>query len=251
MDVVRLHQAGITYAVATLGTATTQEHLQQNLPADQRAGVLLRRRPRGPARRRGARSRTRCRWRATGASSNSCFCRKDMIPTRWWRRKGAEALRGRASKSALPLSEYLVQQLLQQVDMAPRGRPRQARRAGRAPVCAHAARAFIGTCSLDRLAAEIRMPAAKLQRALTPAGRPLRGEPAPRHGEPGAGTRAEPNRPSRSRMSAGRGNLLSQAISLVLHHPAAARAVARARRSRASTCPASACSTNCSIRRPR
>ena len=27
MDVVRLHQAGITYAVATLGTATTQEHL--------------------------------------------------------------------------------------------------------------------------------------------------------------------------------------------------------------------------------
>ncbi len=29
MDVVRLHQAGITYAVATLGTATTQEHLQK------------------------------------------------------------------------------------------------------------------------------------------------------------------------------------------------------------------------------
>ncbi len=27
MDVVRLHQAGITYAVATLGTATTAEHL--------------------------------------------------------------------------------------------------------------------------------------------------------------------------------------------------------------------------------
>ena len=29
MDVVRLHQAGITYAVATLGTATTQEHLHK------------------------------------------------------------------------------------------------------------------------------------------------------------------------------------------------------------------------------
>ena len=29
MDVVRLHQAGITYAVATLGTATTQEHLSK------------------------------------------------------------------------------------------------------------------------------------------------------------------------------------------------------------------------------
>ena len=29
MDVVRLHQAGITYALATLGTATTQEHLHK------------------------------------------------------------------------------------------------------------------------------------------------------------------------------------------------------------------------------
>ena len=29
MDVVRLHQAGITYAVATLGTATTPEHLKR------------------------------------------------------------------------------------------------------------------------------------------------------------------------------------------------------------------------------
>jgi hypothetical protein len=29
MDVVRLHQAGIAYAVATLGTATTPEHLKR------------------------------------------------------------------------------------------------------------------------------------------------------------------------------------------------------------------------------
>ena len=29
MDVVRLHQAGIAYAVATLGTATTAEHLKR------------------------------------------------------------------------------------------------------------------------------------------------------------------------------------------------------------------------------
>ena len=29
MDVVRLHQAGINYAVATLGTATTPEHLSR------------------------------------------------------------------------------------------------------------------------------------------------------------------------------------------------------------------------------
>ena len=29
MDVVRLHQSGIHYAVATLGTATTPEHLKR------------------------------------------------------------------------------------------------------------------------------------------------------------------------------------------------------------------------------
>ena len=68
MDVVRLHQAGITYAVATLGTATTQEHLQQDLPNHERSGVLFRRRSRRPRRRPGGRSRTRCRWRATAAN---------------------------------------------------------------------------------------------------------------------------------------------------------------------------------------
>ena len=29
MDVVSLHQAGVTYAIATLGTSTTPEHLQR------------------------------------------------------------------------------------------------------------------------------------------------------------------------------------------------------------------------------
>ena len=33
MDAVRLHQAGIDYAVATLGTATTPEHLRAPVPA--------------------------------------------------------------------------------------------------------------------------------------------------------------------------------------------------------------------------
>ena len=37
MDVVRLHQAGITYAVATLGTATTPEHLSARVPDLQRS----------------------------------------------------------------------------------------------------------------------------------------------------------------------------------------------------------------------
>jgi DNA primase len=44
MDVVRLHQAGITYAVATLGYRHHPGASEQDFPADQRTRVLLRRR---------------------------------------------------------------------------------------------------------------------------------------------------------------------------------------------------------------
>ncbi|MHB8478472.1 MAG: hypothetical protein ACYDBZ_19600, partial [Steroidobacteraceae bacterium] len=66
----------------------------------------------------------------------------------------------------------------------------------------------------ERLAARVSMPAAALKKSFMAgeAGRPPvdRAEPTVRH---------------RGRMSIGRGNLLTQAITLVLHHPAAAAAV--------------------------
>ena len=43
MDVVSLHQAGVTYAVATLGTATTPGAPAADFPARRRSRVLLRR----------------------------------------------------------------------------------------------------------------------------------------------------------------------------------------------------------------
>ena len=73
---------------------------------------------------------------------------------------------------------------------------------------------------LDQLAAQIRMPAAKLKDHMQAAA-----APAARRAQ--VPERAEPISRMRSRISVGRGNLLSQAISLVLHHPAAASAVAR------------------------
>jgi DNA primase len=62
------------------------------------------------------------------------------------------------------------------------------------------------------------MPAAKLKEHLGAAGRAVAGAQR-------MPSRAEPTAPKRSRMSAGRGSLLSQAIALVLHHPAATRGV--------------------------
>jgi DNA primase len=64
------------------------------------------------------------------------------------------------------------------------------------------------------------MPAAKLKEHLGAAGRESSAAGVQR-----VPSRAEPTAPKRSRMSAGRGSLLSQAIALVLHHPAAARGV--------------------------
>ena len=41
MDVIALAQHGITYATATLGTATSKTHLESAVPLHSRSGVLL------------------------------------------------------------------------------------------------------------------------------------------------------------------------------------------------------------------
>jgi DNA primase len=73
----------------------------------------------------------------------------------------------------------------------------------------------------DRLAAEIRMPAAKLKELLLAGGPAAPSVPA---SEPAPAARS-PRMQGGRMMSSGRGNLLTQAISLVLHHPVAAAAV--------------------------
>ena len=168
--------------------------------------------------------------------------------------EGAEGFEERL-KSALPLSEYLVRQLVSQVELADvGGRAKLAALA--APLFARMPEGVYRDLTLERLAAEVRMPAAKLREHLTAAGRSAGGGTSGRSRRRGRGARSGrargTNPASRGRMSAGRGNLLSQAIGLVLHHPAAARALgAPPDARRASTSPVSACSTSCSIRRRR
>jgi DNA primase len=127
-----------------------------------------------------------------------------------------------------------VRQLIEQVDLEHvDGRAKLAALA--APLFKRMPDGVYRELLLDRLAAQIRMPAAKLKEHLGAAGRESsagggsgRGAAAAaRHGPAARRTppRAEPTAPGRSRMSAGRGSLLSQAIALVVHHPAAARSV--------------------------
>jgi len=118
---------------------------------------------------------------------------------------------------ALPLSEYLVQQLMAQTDLLHvDGRAKLAALAK--PLFARMPDGVLRELLADRLAAEIRMPAAKLKDLLLSGAGQAPREPA-RH----AAAARRPREP----MSAGRRNMLSQAISLVLHHPKAASAVER------------------------
>jgi DNA primase len=223
MDVVRLHQAGITYAVATLGTATTQEHLHKIFRMTSELVFCF----------DGDRAGLQAAWRALenalplardGRELKFMFLPQGHDPDTLVAAEGADAFESRL-KAALPLSEYLVQHLGSQVDLTHvDGRAKLAALA--APLFGRMPDGIYRELLADRLAAEIHMPAAKLKERLF-AGAGAAGATAagglPRTHR--STMPAEPTDARRSRMSAGRGNLLKQAIALVLHHPAAARAI--------------------------
>jgi DNA primase len=211
MDVVRLHQAGITYAVATLGTATTQEHLNKIFRMTSEVVFCF----------DGDRAGRQAAWRALenalplaqdGRELRFMFLPEGHDPDTLVAEEGAEAFENRL-KTALPLSEYLVQQLLVEVDLDHvDGRAKL--KALAAPLFARMPEGIYREMLADGLAARVSMPARKLKEFFA-TGEPKRTavkgqEPAPRH---------------RGRISVGRGNLLTQAITLVLHHPTAAAAV--------------------------
>ena len=213
MDVVRLHQSGITYAVATLGTATTQEHLNKIFRITSEVVFCF----------DGDRAGRQAAWRALenalplardGRELKFLFLPEGHDPDTLVAEEGAAAFENRL-KTALPLSEYLLQQLLPQVDLTNvDGRAKL--KALAQPLFTRMPEGVYRELLADRLAAEIRMPAAKLKELLFAAGAANRR---------GATDRPEPAPRQRGRMVAGRGNLLTQAITLVLHHPSAAAGV--------------------------
>jgi DNA primase len=116
-------------------------------------------------------------------------------------------------KESLPLSEYLVQQLIAGVDLDHvDGRAKL--KALAEPLFARMPEGIYREMLADRLGARVGMPAHTLKEFFA-AGEPTRVQ---RNGP-------EPKPKPRGRISSGRGNLLTQAITLVLHHPAAAGAI--------------------------
>ncbi|HEX2493937.1 MAG TPA: DNA primase [Steroidobacter sp.] len=115
MDVVRLHQAGITYAAATLGTATTPEHLSRIFRICSEVIFCF----------DGDRAGRAAAWRALENSLNQVregrqirflFLPEGHDPDSLVGAEGAEAFEKRLS-GAMPLSEYFLSHLSSQADL--------------------------------------------------------------------------------------------------------------------------------------
>ena len=211
MDVVRLHQAGIQYAVATLGTATTPEHLKR----------IFRLVPEVVFAFDGDRAGRAAAWRALnnalpelreGRQIRFLFLPEGHDPDTLVGAEGAAAFEARL-EAALPLSEYLVQQLGSEVDLAHADGKARFAELARPLVARVPEEGIYRELLIERLAEAIRLPAQRLH-ALWESG--------PDQG--GAnGVAAQRNRSAQPRnrtsQSAGRGGLLRQAVLMVVHQP--------------------------------
>jgi DNA primase len=214
MDVVRLHQAGIGYAVATLGTATTAEHLKRIFRAVNEVVFAF----------DGDRAGRAAAWRALqntlpeareGREIRFLFLPEGHDPDTLVGAEGREGFEKRIA-AALPLSEYLVREVSTDIDLSHAdGRARFAEAAR--PLVAKLAHGVYRELVLERIAATIKISSARLQELWGQAGRAPQ-SPAPQR----AATRVA--------LGAGRGSLVRQAIARLVQFPAtAARVTAKER----------------------
>jgi DNA primase len=214
MDVARLQQAGLHYAVATLGTATTAEHLRRAFRLVSEIVFAF----------DGDRAGRAAAWRALqnvlpeaqdGREIRFLFLPEGEDPDSLVGKEGREAFEQRIA-GALPLSEYLLAQLRGEVDMVHAdGRARYVALAR--PLLAKLGDGVYRELLIDRIAADIGFSSERLRELLVTAGSaaaPARGAAADR----GAASRLATRR-------SGRGGLVTQAIQTLLHFPAAAARV--------------------------
>ncbi len=116
MDVVRLAQSGIDYAVATLGTATTPEHLNRLFRVTSEVVFCF----------DGDRAGRAAAWRALenalehardGRQLRFLFLPEGHDPDTLVGAEGAEAFEARIA-GAVPISEFLVGQLVARTDLS-------------------------------------------------------------------------------------------------------------------------------------
>jgi len=224
MDVVRLHQAGVIDAVATLGTATTAEHLRRAFRLVSEVVFCF----------DGDRAGRAAAWRAlqqalpearAGRELRFLFLPDGEDPDSLVGREGGEAFAARLD-SALPLSEYLVAQLGEQADVSHVDGKAHFVALAR-PLLEKIAPGVYRELLLDRVAAAIGLPAERLQQWLAGPATPGSKAADARPGAAPRNARAAVRAPVRA---VGRGSLTTQAITLLLHFPAAVSAVSEQQR---------------------
>jgi DNA primase len=224
MDTVQLHQAGIDYAVATLGTATTPEHFRRMFRLANALVFAF----------DGDRAGRAAAWRALqhalpeareGREMRFLFLPDGQDPDTLVAAEGRAAFEARL-ESAVPLSEYLVSELSAQSDLkSADGRARFAEAAR--PLFARVPEGVYRELLLARLAEVVGLPAQRLEElwgALpgAPAASAIAAPAVPRGG---AGTSR------RGVRGVGRGSLVRQAIVRLLHYPQIAAEVTATERS--------------------
>ncbi|MBI3570896.1 MAG: DNA primase [Gammaproteobacteria bacterium] len=207
MDVVALAQFGIDFAVATLGTATTRDHLER----------LFRHAPEVIFCFDGDRAGREAAWRALdnalpvlreGRQISFLFLPEGEDPDTFVRKEGREALLARL-KTPLPLPDYLFDSLCRQVDLGRLdGRARLVELAR--PLLSKMPAGVLHQMMLDRLAELSRMDPGKLP---VSAGSPEQQASSPREFRPASSGPREP--PSVVRL----------AIAMLLQRPELARNV--------------------------
>ena len=209
MDVVGLARHGIEFAVATLGTATTEEHLNRLFRLTDEVAFCF----------DGDRAGRQAAWRALqaalpmlrdGRQVRFVFLPEGEDPDSFVRTRGTAAFE-QALADSQPLSEFLVEELARQVDMASvDGRARLAELAR--PLVARVPPGIYRELLTGRLAETAGLAAEKLGAIVA---RDARSAP------PRPGSRRRPQR----RSVAGPPSVIRRAITLVLHHPEAAARV--------------------------
>ena len=212
MDVVGLARHGIDFAAATLGTATTEDHLNRLFRLCDELLFCF----------DGDRAGRDAAWRALevvlpqlrdGRQIRFVFLPEGQDPDSYIRECGVEAFE-EALGQGMALSDFLVDELARQVDLVSvDGRARLAELAR--PLLARVPHGVYRVLLMEKLAEAVGLPAAKLEALLSGGRRGTRLRPHD-------GERTGSRRVAR-RHSADRPSVVRRAITLVLHYPQAAR----------------------------
>ena len=227
MDVVRLHQYGITYAVATLGTATTPEHLKRIFRLVSEVVFAF----------DGDRAGRGAAWRALQHALPEArepremrflFLPEGHDPDSLVAEEGREAFEARVA-SAEPLSEYLVRALSEEVDISHAdGRARFAEAAR--PLVEKLPRGMYYDQVMQRIAGTLKREPEKLEE-IWGESRKHAGTDAQKQAAAAAAAAASNSRQSgfntsvSVQVAAGRGSLVRQAIDALLRFPAIAATI--------------------------